>query len=67
MAGLSRSPRSDDMNLNHIATKVALMEGGKVNLPIAQVKEVMRCYNKVLANDHKPSEILKMLERYKGK
>ncbi len=50
------------MNLNKIARKITLEEGGKVNLSIAQVKEVIRLYNKELA-EHAPSEVLKMLER----
>lgn len=31
------------MNLNQLAKNVCKREGGKVNLPIAQVKEVIRC------------------------
>lgn len=30
------------MNLNKIAVEISKREGGKVNLPIAQVKEVLR-------------------------
>lgn len=30
------------MNLNHLARKITLAEGKKVNLSIAQVKEVLR-------------------------
>lgn len=31
------------MNLNQLAREICKREGGKVNLPIAQVKEVLRC------------------------
>lgn len=31
------------MNLNQLAKRVAEREGGKVNLSIAQIKEVIRC------------------------
>lgn len=31
------------MNLNQLAKEITLREGGKVNLSIAQVKEVLRC------------------------
>lgn len=30
------------MNLNHFAKKITLAEGGKVNLSVAQIKEVTR-------------------------
>lgn len=30
------------MNLNELAVKITKLEGGKVNLPISQVKEVMK-------------------------
>lgn len=36
------------VNWNEIANEVASLEGGKVNLPIAQVKEVLRCFRIVL-------------------
>ena len=35
------------MNLNQIAKEITLLEGGKINLSIAQVKEVMRCLGDV--------------------
>lgn len=37
-------------NLNRMARQVTLQEGGKVNLSIAQVKEVMRIAFKKLAS-----------------
>jgi hypothetical protein len=37
------------MNLNDLAKEVALLEGGKQNLSIAQIKEVIKCVGMVLA------------------
>jgi len=37
-------------NLNEIAREITKAEGGKVNLSIAQVKEVIRLLIKTLAN-----------------
>lgn len=31
------------MNLNELAKEISLLEGGKQNLSIAQIKEVIRC------------------------
>jgi hypothetical protein len=35
------------MNLNQLAKEITKIEGGRVNLSIAQVKEVMRCLGDV--------------------
>lgn len=51
------------MNLNNIAVEVSRIEGGKQNLSIAQIKEVMRIYNQLLALKE-PWEVLQMLKRY---
>ena len=47
--------RMNDMkpNWNEIAREVAALEGGKVNLPIAQIKEVLRCFRIVLWRRYK--------------
>ena len=37
------------MNLNEFAQRIAQLEGKKVALSIAQIKEVMRCAGMVLA------------------
>lgn len=36
------------INLNTVAKTITLLEGKKVSLPIGQVKEVIRLYNKML-------------------
>lgn len=35
------------MNLNQLAKEVTKLEGGKINLSVAQVKEVLRCFGDV--------------------
>jgi hypothetical protein len=51
------------INLNHVARLVAEMEGGKVNLPIAQIAEVISKYNKVLTENYTPAERVVFFER----
>jgi hypothetical protein len=36
------------MNLNEVAKEVSKLEGGKVNLQISQIKEVLHCLGHVL-------------------
>ena len=50
------------INLNKVAVSVSIAEGGKVNLPVAQLKEVIRCYNAELKK-FKISEVVEVLER----
>jgi hypothetical protein len=52
------------VNLNMLARDVALIEGGKVSLSIAQVKEVMRILLEALAAlpGH---EVERVLRRYR--
>ena len=52
------------MNLNKLARKITLKEGGKVNLPIGQVKEVMKLLFIELAK-LKPGEAQRTINRYK--
>ncbi len=52
------------MNLNDLAKEIALEEGGKVNLSIAQVKEVMKIIFSKLA-DLSPNELEEVLKRYR--
>ena len=37
------------MNMNKVAKEITLKEGGKINMSIAQVKEVIRIYTEYLA------------------
>lgn len=51
------------MNLNDLARRIAKREGGKVNLSIAQIKEVLRITFEELSEE-KPSKVLEAIERY---
>jgi len=35
------------LNMNDIAVRICEMEGGVQNLPISQVKEVLKCFGKI--------------------
>lgn len=52
------------INLNIVAVDVARREAGAKSVDIAQIKEVMKCTFESLVDNHVPSEILEMLERY---
>lgn len=54
------------MNLNKLARRVAAAEGGKVNLPIAQIKETMRCLFVELAGIE-AEDVLRIVARYRRK
>lgn len=49
------------INLNKLAVNITTQEGGKINLSIAQVKEVLRITLDILGTE-KPSDVLKLLE-----
>lgn len=49
------------INLNKLALQITEEEGGKQNLSIAQVKEVLRISLDLLAQEA-PSDVLKLLE-----
>lgn len=53
------------INANSLATDVTYDEGMKVSVSIGQVKEVMRCLLTRLANEHEPSAVLELVERYR--
>lgn len=50
------------INLNTIARRVVLREGGEVSLPIGQVKEVIRIYNEELSG-YSDAAVLELMER----
>ena len=52
------------INMNELAKLVTLREGGKQNLSIAQVKEVLACTFTILNKKCKASEIMEAVERY---
>lgn len=48
-------------NLNELAREVTLMEGGKVRISIAQVKEVLKIVGDLMRQD--PDVVLLMLKK----
>ncbi len=50
------------VNLNVLAKDVTLAEGGKMQLPIGQVKEVIRLTLLALQSGYQPSAILQVVE-----
>ncbi|MHA1700701.1 MAG: hypothetical protein ACTSWK_00390 [Promethearchaeota archaeon] len=52
------------INLNKLAKEVTLLEGGKINMSIGQVKEVMKIIFTLLANGYSAAQIMEVLERY---
>lgn len=53
------------INLNKLAEKVAEREGGKVRLPIGQIKEAIRITLEELADNYTMAEAVELLERTK--
>ena len=57
-----------NMNMNKVAKEITLKEGGKINLSIAQVKEVIKLYTEYLAKIyHSPGgedKIAVLMDRY---
>lgn len=51
------------VNLNKVAVEICEREGGHVNLPIAQVKEVMRHFIDVLT-EHDLYDVILCLNRH---
>jgi len=57
------------INQNKLAQRISQREGGKTNLSIAQIKEVLKANWEILAEDINdlqimPSDVLKLIERY---
>lgn len=56
--------RGDRMNLNKLAKRIALREGKKKQVNIAQIKEIMRLTFEEL-NKFSSDEVKKILDKYK--
>lgn len=50
------------INQNRLAKDIAKMEHGKVQVNIAQIKEVMKC-TFILLGDYEDAEIIKLINR----
>ena len=55
------------INENKLARHVALREGLRQSVSIAQVKEVLRHALDILASDYPPSAVLALLERHQAR
>ena len=55
------------INQNTLARRIALEEGKKRQVSIAQVKEILRIAIISLANDYTEADVLKLLARYRRK
>lgn len=55
------------VNQNTLARRIALEEGKKRQVSIAQVKEVLRIAIIRLANDYTEADVLRLLARYRGR
>ena len=51
------------MNLNELAKAISVKEGGKQNLSIAQIKEVLRCFGDVLLERQDDLEFLEICSK----
>jgi hypothetical protein len=52
------------VNLNQLAKDITLLEGGRISLPIGQVKEVMKILLEKLAA-MSDADVTKVLNRYR--
>lgn len=52
------------MNMNKMARTVTLIEGGSIEISIAQVKEVLKIFLQQLAKES-DEEVIKLVKRYR--
>lgn len=57
------SKKYQNINLNNFAKEVTLAEGGKIELSIAQVKEVIKLVF-IELNEYNSIQILKTVDKY---
>lgn len=50
------------INMNEVARKVTLSEGGKSEANIAETKQILSIFLSILAN-YRPSQVMELLER----
>ncbi len=55
------------INMNKVAKDISEIEGKKVEVNIAQIKEVCHCFLLVLAKDYRPPQIVELVARYFAK
>ena len=52
------------MNQNELAKAIALIEGKKKSVSIAQVKEIMKIHYKLLNKNFTEDQILRLVDKY---
>ena len=53
------------MNLSQLAVQICKKEGGKVNLSIGQVREVIKCFFEVTIEDMSDFQAMKFYSKYR--
>lgn len=53
------------INENKLAKEVSVLECGKTNMPIGQIKECVKDTLDVLAHNYKMSEVVALIEKHK--
>lgn len=54
------------MNRNELAVRVSQLEGKKVQINIAQIKEVLKCTLQIMATEMTDLQVTTMLERVRS-
>lgn len=67
LAGAKSKERKTLMNMNDVARAICTLEGGKVNLPIAQVKEVLSCARRLCRGSNEAWYCVGAFLRYEKK
>ena len=53
------------INMNKVAKAISEVEGKKVEVNVAQIKEVCKCFLQILACDYNSSQIEELVSRYR--
>lgn len=51
------------MNLNQLAKRISDLEGGKQNLSIAQIKEVVRCMSFIMRYELDIVDVIELIDK----
>ena len=53
------------IDLNYVAKRITEAEGLKIQVNIAQIKEILKNTLSILANEYTDDDILKLLQKYR--
>lgn len=53
------------INRNRLSVMVSKIEGKKIQMNIAQIKEVQRCLLSILADEYREDDVINLLKRIK--